>query len=402
MGYKKLAAMLISVNTLMLVLLIAAGIQHERQMSVPDTSGTGSESTETSADGALPRLSELAVTEAADKEKCTSENAADPVQIIVSSMYKDIRISLIHEDGSQAAGYDWKAEISGENTGTFAADDSDKDGVIYICPVPSGKYDIHIDGAGDNSITVKDSVTYTAVASIKNEIKLESQIDAAKEDTAVNDETDEGTQEQSGGFDLSGGTIGIDVSKYNKDIDWNAAGADGIGYAIIRVGYRGSSTGCLVEDPYFEKNIEGARNAGLKVGVYFFTQAVNEAEAAEEAGAVAALVSASELDLPVFLDVEGSGSDNGRADSLDTATRSANIKTFCDTMTSLGYKAGVYANKKWLTQKIDTSQISEYMVWLAQYNVQSPSYEGGYSIWQYTSKGSVNGINGNVDMDLVK
>src|SRR5574344_1170461 len=157
MGYKKLAAMLISVNTLMLVLLIASGIQHERQMSVPDTSGTGSESTETSADGALPRLSELAVTEAADKEKCTSENAADPVQIIVSSMYKDIRISLIHEDGSQAAGYDWKAEISGENTGTFAADDSDKDGVIYICPVPSGKYDIHIDGAGDNSITVKDS-----------------------------------------------------------------------------------------------------------------------------------------------------------------------------------------------------------------------------------------------------
>ena len=174
--------------------------------------------------------------------------------------------------------------------------------------------------------------------------------------------------------------------------------AAGIEYAIIRAGYRGSSTGCLVEDPYFEKNLSGARSAGLKIGVYFFTQAVNTDEAAEEAEAVASLVNSSDLSLPVFLDVEGSG---GRADALDMASRTDNIISFLETMDDLGYNAGVYANKHWLTSNIDAQKLSGYRIWLAQYNVRTPSYDGDYSMWQYTSKGQVSGISGNVDMDLI-
>ena len=117
--------------------------------------------------------------------------------------------------------------------------------------------------------------------------------------------------------------------------------------------------------------------------------------------AAASLIGADELTLPVYLDVESSGSVNGRADGLDVAARTEIIRTFCETLNSMGYKAGVYANKTWLTNKIDTSKLEDYDIWLAQYRMTAPDYQGRYSIWQYTSKGTVDGITGYVDMDLV-
>ena len=124
------------------------------------------------------------------------------------------------------------------------------------------------------------------------------------------------------------GVLGIDVSKWNGSIDWNAVKNSGISYVIIRCGYRGSSTGALIEDPKFRSNIQGAKAAGLKVGVYFFSQAVNEVEAVEEASMVINLVSGYGLNYPVFLDVESSG---GRGDKIDAATRTAVCKAFCST-----------------------------------------------------------------------
>lgn len=192
-------------------------------------------------------------------------------------------------------------------------------------------------------------------------------------------------------------TVGIDVSKHNGNIDWKAVKNSGVSFAIIRCGYRGYSTGVMVEDPTFRTNIRGALAAGLRVGVYYYSQAVDEVEAVEEASMVINLVSGYGLQLPVYMDVEASG---GRADSISVSQRTANIKAFCGTIQSAGYKAGVYANKTWLNSYINASSISNYHIWLAQY-AKEPTYTATrYDMWQYTSKGRVSGISGNVDMNI--
>ncbi len=195
----------------------------------------------------------------------------------------------------------------------------------------------------------------------------------------------------------SDGTMGIDVSKHNGNIDWNAVKNSGVSYVIIRCGYRGYSTGVLVEDPKFKSNIKGAKAAGLKVGAYFFSQAVNEVEAVEEASMAIDLVKGYGLNYPLFLDVEGSG---GRADGISRETRTAVCKTFCQTVQNSGISAGVYANKTWFTEKINTSSLTGYKLWLAQY-ASAPTYTATrYDLWQYSSKGKVSGISGNVDMNI--
>ncbi len=192
------------------------------------------------------------------------------------------------------------------------------------------------------------------------------------------------------------GTLGIDVSKWNGAIDWNEVKKSGVGYVIIRCGYRGSSAGSLIEDPRFAANIKGATAAGLKVGVYFFTQAIDEREAVEEASMVLELVKNYTISYPIFLDVESSG---GRADNIDRGVRTAVCKAFCQTIQNAGYTAGIYANKNWLENKIDAAALSGYKIWLAQY-AGKPTYAGRYDMWQYRSNGSVGGIKGNVDMNL--
>ncbi len=196
--------------------------------------------------------------------------------------------------------------------------------------------------------------------------------------------------------DSGTGTMGIDVSKWNGKIDWSAVKNSGVSYVIIRCGYRGSSEGKLIEDPYFNQNIQGAIDAGLKVGVYFFTQAVDEIEAVEEASYVLDKVKGYKISYPIFLDVEPSG---GRGDKIDRATRTAVCKAFCETIQRNGYTAGIYANKTWFTEKIDTGSLGAYKIWLAQY-AATPSYSGRYDLWQYKATGRVSGISGDVDMNL--
>ena len=200
-----------------------------------------------------------------------------------------------------------------------------------------------------------------------------------------------------GVLDTGSGHMGIDVSKWNGGIDWKAVKNSGVSYAIIRCGYRGSTTGALIEDPKFRSNIQGAQNAGLKVGVYFFTQAVNEVEAVEEASMVLSLIKGYNISYPVFLDVEAS---NGRGDAISADTRTAVCKAFCQTIQNSGYKAGIYANKTWFTSYMNTPSLTGYKIWLAQY-AAAPSYtRTRYDLWQYSSKGKVSGISGNVDMNI--
>lgn len=199
-----------------------------------------------------------------------------------------------------------------------------------------------------------------------------------------------------GSLHTGSGVLGIDVSTWNGNIDWQQVKNAGVSYVIIRTGFRGSTQGALVEDAKFKQNIQGATNAGLKVGVYFFTQAVNEVEAVEEASMVLSQIKNYKISYPVFIDVESSG---GRADGLDAATRTKVINAFCQTIQNAGYRAGIYANKTWLNQKMNISALSGYKIWLAQYNTQV-TYGGRYDMWQYSDKGRIPGISTNVDMNL--
>ncbi len=196
------------------------------------------------------------------------------------------------------------------------------------------------------------------------------------------------------------GTLGIDVSKYQGDIDWKAVKASGVQFVIIRCAYRGYGTGVLVEDVKFKQNLAGAKAAGLDIGIYIFSQAINEVEAVEEASACLNYLNGMKIKYPIFIDIETSGGNgSGRADNLTVQQRTNVAIAFCETIKNAGYKPGVYANKNYLTNKMDASKLNKYYIWLAQY-AEKPTYAGEYDMWQYTSKGKVAGIEGNVDMNL--
>ncbi len=199
-----------------------------------------------------------------------------------------------------------------------------------------------------------------------------------------------------GTLNTGSGILGIDVSTWNGNIDWNKVKNSGVSYVIIRTGFRGSTQGSLVEDNRFRQNIQGATNAGIKVGVYFFSQAVNEVEAVEEASMVLSQIKGYKITYPVFIDVEPSG---GRADKLSSGDRTKVINAFCQTIQNGGYRAGIYANKTWLSQKMNISALSGYKIWLAQYN-STVTYSGRYDMWQYSDKGTIPGISEKVDMNL--
>ena len=195
------------------------------------------------------------------------------------------------------------------------------------------------------------------------------------------------------------GKMGIDVSKWQKDIDWSLVSASGVDFAIIRCGFRGSLSGQLVEDPYFRQNIEGAIANGINVGVYFFTQAITEQEAIEEASMAIQMCQGYQITLPIYIDSENAV--NGRANNLDRATRTRCLEAFCETINNSGYTGGVYASKTWYYDKVYAQSLEKYNIWVAQYNTEC-NYVGKTDLWQYSSKESIAGITGFVDVNLVR
>lgn len=189
----------------------------------------------------------------------------------------------------------------------------------------------------------------------------------------------------------------IDVSKYNGAISWQkvAKACDG---AIIRVGYRGYSGGKLVTDTKFKINIEAASAAGLPIGVYFVTQAINETEARAEAIYTLGLVKKYKLSLPIFIDSEDGKSGYGRADHgrLTRAKRTSILKAFCEEIEKAGYTAGIYAGEYWTKTYLDVNKLKSYYLWIAKYSTKKPSVP--FNAWQYTDAGKINGITGRVDI----
>lgn len=198
-------------------------------------------------------------------------------------------------------------------------------------------------------------------------------------------------------------THGIDVSEFNKLIDWRAV-KQTQDFAIIRVGYRGYRNPVLVSDSQFYRNIQSAQTVGLNCGIYFVSQAINEQEAIEEANWVVNIVSHYNIKYPIVLDSEWSnGKHDGRADYLDKWQRTTIAKTFLQTIRDRGYTPAIYASRDWLYNQLDTTQLTDFDTWVAHYTNdinKKTDYKGAYTMWQYTSTGRINGVNGNVDRNI--
>lgn len=199
---------------------------------------------------------------------------------------------------------------------------------------------------------------------------------------------------------------GIDVSSHQSSINWKKVKDSGIDFAILRVGFRGyGASGTLNIDTHFKENIKEAQQYGVEVGVYFFSQAITEQEAIDEANYVLNRIKGYQLQLPVVMDYEYASDASGRIGRLHNAKLSKSTMTkicraFCKTIKASGYTPMLYANKQMLEQDLNAAEIAkDYKIWLAHYTTSTP-YAGTYEFWQYTDKGSVSGIYGNVDRDF--
>lgn len=199
---------------------------------------------------------------------------------------------------------------------------------------------------------------------------------------------------------LSGSSrMGVDVSEYQGDIDWDKVREAGFEFAIVRIGFRGYTTGGIRVDDRAWANLEGARAAGLDVGVYFYAQAVSAEEAAEEARWCLDFLEGFELDLPVVYDWEYV-STSARTGGMDRATLTECTKTFCQIIEDAGYQPMVYFNPSVAETLLDLEELAQYPFWLAMYKDEM-DYPYRVDIWQYTETGSVPGIEGDVDIDIL-
>lgn len=196
-----------------------------------------------------------------------------------------------------------------------------------------------------------------------------------------------------------GAKVGIDVSKYQGEIDWEKVKADGIDYAILRLGYRGYGTGKMVLDETYEDNLENAEKAGMDIGVYYFTQAITPEEAVEEAEMVLEYIKGHRILYPVIVDIEDVPSGEARTAGLTRDEITEILIAFCERIKQEGYTPMIYANTKWLVSKMDLARLTDYDKWLAQY-YRTPFFPYEFHMWQYSSTGTVDGIEGNVDLNI--
>ncbi|MCR5639125.1 MAG: glycoside hydrolase family 25 protein [Lachnospiraceae bacterium] len=193
--------------------------------------------------------------------------------------------------------------------------------------------------------------------------------------------------------------VGIDVSKFQGNIEWDKVKGDGVEFAIVRLGYRGYSEGNVYIDPFYKNAMEGAAKAGVDTGIYFFSQAINVEEAIEEAELCIKELAPYKVKYPVIIDVEFIANDDGRANKLTRQDRTDIVKAFCEKVKEAGYVPGFYANTKWSVMGLDLAQLQEYDFWFANYN-DTFSYPYEYEMFQYSESGSVAGIVGNVDLNI--
>lgn len=266
---------------------------------------------------------------------------------------------------------------------------------------------VYASAANNNTF---ENINYTATtgSAISSQVISEEKVNKNSLRKAAQTKSifDNKTYTHSDAFDGLNIYNGIDVSYYNKTIDWNKVKAAGVDYAFIRAGYRGyGAAGTLCTDTKFVENIKNALAAGVKVGVYYFTEAINTDEAIEEAEYCIEKIKDYDVTLPVVIDYEYPTNSDGPIGRMYNAklSKSAatnNVTAFCNTIKDAGYTPMIYANKSDLSTLINGTKLAKsFKIWLANYTTKT-TYSGTYEYWQYSSKGSVNGISGNVDCNF--
>ena len=193
--------------------------------------------------------------------------------------------------------------------------------------------------------------------------------------------------------------VGVDVSSHQKEIDWEKVKASGVEFAMIRCGFRGYGSGKLAVDTCFDQNLEGALNAGLDVGIYFYSQAITPEEAEEEAEMTIRLIGDAPLTYPVVYDWETVSEDQARTDGISVDTLTDCSVAFCRKIEAAGFTPMVYQNKRTALLKLDLPRLTDYDFWLAEYGSET-TYYYDYRMWQYCSDGRVPGITGDVDLNI--
>lgn len=193
--------------------------------------------------------------------------------------------------------------------------------------------------------------------------------------------------------------VGVDISKAEGYVDFNKLKKAGVDFVMLRVGARGYSSGQIVIDEYFSDNIKRATDAKLEVGLYFFSQAVTEAEAIEEALVVLQQLTGYTVKYPIAFDMEYVDNDTSRVEGLSRAEKTAVAKAFLDTVKAGGYEPMIYGDKYWLIKQIDLSKLTDYDVWLSQLE-DVPDYPYRFSMWQYDRSTPIDGIAGNASLNI--
>ena len=198
--------------------------------------------------------------------------------------------------------------------------------------------------------------------------------------------------------------FGIDVAEFQQEIDWKKVKEDSVEFAYIRLGRRGATQGDLYMDDRFEANYEGARENGIKTGVYFFSQALDEKEAIEEAHFVLSALENKPIDLPIAYDLEEVFLEDGlvsRIFLLDKEQLTKNAIAFVNEIKKFGHEAIIYTYPYWLTNFYILDEIRDIPMWYAQYDVSKPEIDNPIMIWQYSNKGTINGISKDTDLNIM-
>ena len=193
--------------------------------------------------------------------------------------------------------------------------------------------------------------------------------------------------------------LGLDLSKYNGDVDFTAVKSEGIDFVMIRLGSRGYGSGQITLDEKFEENITKAIGAGLEVGVYFFSQAVTAEEAVEESNFIVQTLANYKITYPVVFDMEYVQNDKARIEALSRDEKTAVAKAFLQNTKVAGYQPMIYGAKEWLIREIDLTKLTEYDIWLSQQK-EIPDYPYKFQMWQYSLKGKIGGVNGDVGLNI--
>ena len=254
-------------------------------------------------------------------------------------------------------------------------------------------------------VQVKDKLEYVAIEDISCLVRNEDEIDG-KEDTRNPQAAADRDSSESARFPESpeGKKIGVDVSSKQGEIHWSDVKSAGVDFGIVRVGYRGSNTGELIRDPNFERNWKEMKAAGMPGGISFFSQAINEEEAVEEAEFCLQQLESvgltpDNMEMPVVYDPESILDAEARTDNVTGEQFTANSVAFCERIKEEGYETMIYANMKWEAFLLDLSKLSDYPFWYADYEEQ-PQTPYDFSMWQYSNTASVPGVSGECDVDV--